>query len=738
MTDEENSIGNIDYFDGLGLSDHITITCDLARNLWQRHKYQTPKLDYNRADFAGIKRELNRSKLLGEIQNSRIEEAWELFQSTINTLVENHVPKKKPPKKKRNMYMTNAALQLRKKKERLWKRYLQTKRDTDYHNFAVVRNELRNTTRYLKKTFEKGLVKKIKEAPKAFWAYVNTKVKNQTEIETLTSVNGDIAETDVEKAEMLNNFFASVFTHEDFTDAPTLDVDWSGETLEDIVFTAHEVTEKLKELNPGKSVGPDNLHPALLKELASDISEIITCLFRKSMDEGKLPKVWKRGNVTPIFKKGKRQDPENYRPISLTSVLSKVMEKFVRDAIREHLMENDLLSQQQHGFIPGKSTSSQMLECFEEWSKLLEEGSSVDVLYLDFKKAFDAVPHKRLITKLYAYGIRGKVLKWVEAFLTGRFQRVVINGEASTWAEVSSGIPQGSVLGPLCFLVYINDLPGEVKSSIKLYADDAKLYGCADSQQHRSVIQKDLTAIQDWTRKWQLPLNLKKCKVLHLGHRNEEGQYTLEGSQIQKTESEKDLGIIVDRGMKFHEHSASTVKKANRILGLIKKSFDYLDNANMNLLYKAMIRPILEYGNVAWGPHYKMDQKKIERVQKRATRLVPSLRHLSYEERLEKLHLPTLSYRRKRGDMIVVYKIMTGRANGKQFFQVENARGRTRGHQFKLQKSHAKKDVRRYHFSQRVINDWNNLPSSVTDVKTVAAFKKEIDQLWASLRYQLS
>ena len=623
----------------------------------------------------------------------------------------------------------------------------------------------------------------------------------------------------------MNQFFASVFTHEDLTDVPSLDIDFGGEPLEDIVFTQHEVTRKLKDLDPGKTAGPDNLHPALLKELASDISEVVTEIFCKSLDEGKLPRMWKQGNISPIFKKGNKHDPGNYRPISLTSVLSKVMETFVRDAVREHLLKNDLISSQQHGFIPGRSTSSQLLECFDEWSLMIEEGSSVDVIYLDFKKAFDAVPHKRLINKLYAYGIRGvlskvmetfvrdavrehllkndlissqqhgfipgrstssqllecfdewslmieegssvdviyldfkkafdavphkrlinklyaygirgKVLAWIDAFLTQRAQRVVINGEASDWAEVTSGIPQGSVLGPLCFLIYINDLPGSVQNSIKLYADDAKLYGQVDSQEQSAALQRDLEAIQDWTKRWQLPLNTQKCKVLHLGSRNQARQYILEGNVVQETDAEKDLGVIVDKTMKFHEQNASSVKKANKLLGIIKKSFDFLDETNVNLLYKVMIRPVLEYCNIAWGPHYKMDQKKIEQVQRRATRLVPSLRHLPYQERLEKLGMPSLSYRRRRGDMIAVFKIMTGRASGIQFFTAEKMQGRTRGHQLKLKKFHAKKDVRRQYFSHRVINDWNNLPSSVINVGTVSAFKRALDQQWAGIKYQL-
>ena len=268
LSDEENTVENLEYFDSLGLSDHIVITCDLSRDVWETRKQQRPKLDYKRADFTSMRTGLKNAQLVGEIDDLDIEKAWELFQSKMNILIEAHVPEKKPPRKKRNMYMTNAALKLRKKKERLWRRYLQTGHDADYHSFARTRNELRSKTRNLKKTFERGLAAKVKENTKAFWAYVNTKVKHRSGIETLKTEDGNIAESDTEKAEALNQFFASVFTQEDLTDVPSLDIDFGGEPLEDIVFTQHEVTRKLKDLDPGKTAGPDNLHPALLKELA--------------------------------------------------------------------------------------------------------------------------------------------------------------------------------------------------------------------------------------------------------------------------------------------------------------------------------------------------------------------------------------------------------------------------------------------------------------------------------------
>ena len=301
----------------------------------------------------------------------------------------------------------------------------------------------------------------------------------------------------------------------------------------------------------------------------------------------------------------------------------------------------------------------------------------------------------------------------------------MIQGQASPWVGVTSGIPQGSVLGPLCFLIYINDLPDVIDSSMKMYADDAKIYGLADTQQNRDNIQKDIKAVEMWTKKWKLPLNIKKCKILHLGSKNQKEKYVLEGNVIQETEQEKDLGLTIDKDMKFHSQCTMAIKKANRMLGVIKKSFDFLTEANVSMLYKAMIRPILEYANAVWGPTYKTDQTKIERIQRRATRLICSVRHLSYEERLKKISLPSLAYRRKRGNMITVYKMMTGRTIGKHLFSMLEQGDRTRGHKYKLKKNFAKKDVRRHRFSQIIVNNWNSLPESVVNAESVAIFKKD-------------
>ena len=257
------------------------------------------------------------------------------------------------------------------------------------------------------------------------------------------------------------------------------------------------------------------------------MSEPLAIIYQKLLDEGVCPNEWKNANVTPIHKKGDRTDPSNYRPVSLTSQVCKVLESIIVDKITEHLTKNDLLNDAQHGFREGRSCLTNLLETLEQWTEIIDEGDAVDVAYLDFRKAFDLVSHEHLIYKLSKYGIKGKLLEWIKDFLKDRTQRVVIRGTASSPRKVTSGVPQGSVLGPLLFLIFINDLPLGLLSALSLFADDSKLFsrivkskkkGKKSNINGSAILQNDLNAVLEWANKWRMEFNVDKCKIMHLGH----------------------------------------------------------------------------------------------------------------------------------------------------------------------------------------------------------------------------
>ena len=431
-----------------------------------------------------------------------------------------------------------------------------------------------------------------------------------------------------------------------------------------------------------------------------------------------------------------RGAPENYRPISITSVISKIMESIVRDAIVAHMVKNNLLTDHQHGFVPGRDCMTQLLLSLEDWTNMIENSEAFDVIYTDFAKAFDSVAHERLMVKLENIGVKGDLLKWIYSFLCGRTQCVKVNGIRSRWKKVLSGIPQGSVIGPLLFVIFINDMPEEVKFNVcKLFADDCKLYGRV-STLGENKMQFDLSNLENWSKNWQLPFNASKCKVMHFGRQNPKHSYHLNDHVLESMHSEKDLGVFIDDQLKFHVHTAAGAKKANQILGVVKKSYRTRDPTTMATLYKHMVRPHLEYGNTIWGPFYKDDIKTVEAIQRRATKLVNSLRDKPYEERLEALKLPSLVYRRKRGDMIQMYKIVNGlvRIDSNLLFTPAMI-SHTRGHSQKVFKSHAVKLARNNSFSQRVVSNWNRLPTNVIEAPSINTFKNRLDKFWEDIHY---
>jgi hypothetical protein len=352
-----------------------------------------------------------------------------------------------------------------------------------------------------------------------------------------------------------------------------------------------------------------------------------------------LPLEWKTGVVTAIYKKGPKTEMGNYRPVSLTSIVCKVVQSLVRDKIMNHLKRMKLT---QYGFIKGRSTSLQLLHMLDKWTEFLEGGGQIDTIYTDFEKAFDKVPHKRLIKKLYAFGIDQKLINWTKEFLTDRQHMVRVNGKLSQWLPVISGIPQGTILGPLLFIIYINDLPSlcEDETGIYLFADDAKLYKFIKLGTDHQMLQNNVDRLQAWSNEWLLKLNIKKCKIISFGtDKNSiiKHEYSITVNQIPtplgREQYMTDLGIVLDENLKFSRHIHNKVNKAYSMLGVIKRNFKHLSKDTFVLLYKSMVRSHIEYGSSVWSPYRKMDIEELEKVQKRATKMIHGFDKLNYNER---------------------------------------------------------------------------------------------------------
>ena len=461
------------------------------------------------------------------------------------------------------------------------------------------------------------------------------------------------------------------------------------------------------------------------------------------MKLSKLPSEFKQAEIRPIYKKkGSKSDPSNYRPVSLTSVTCKVFEKIVKKCLCNHLLENNLLSPHQFGFITGRCTTTQLLVSIKEWQKSLDNSVPTDVAYLDFRKAFDAVPHNRLIFKLSKYGIKGELLSWIKDFLYERAKYVKINNAKSVTSPVTSGVPQGSVLGPMLFIYFINDLPEVCTVPTKIYADDTKAFSEIRSEEDRDKLQFSIDQMFQWTQEWQLLFNQAKCKILHIGDNNPNYKYFIgEGAnriELETSAIEKDLGVLVDNELNFESHIDYVIKKASSKKAQILRNFSYRSKKVLVPLFKTLVRPILEYANSVWVSSYRNQINLLEAVQRKFTKHILEAKKLKYEDRLRCLKLPSLEYRRFRGDLIQAYKIAHkhyDRASVSNLFKF-NQNSRLRGHKYKLTKIITKKRKYQHFFSNRIVNSWNNLSEETANSKSINIFKNNIDKEFEELMYK--
>lgn len=391
-----------------------------------------------------------------------------------------------------------------------------------------------------------------------------------------------------------------------------------------------------------------------------------------------------------------------------------------------------LFPDEQHRFTPGRSVVSNLLLNLDRWTEEFDRGSPIDVVYLDFERAFDQVPLRRLITKLEHVGVRGDILAWITSFLIGRRFRVRVGSEFSTTRDVLSGVPQGSVLGPILFVVYTADLLCALESHKSVYADDTKIF--ENPLTSSAVIQSDLDKVIDWASKWLLNLNVSKCSVLHMGRSNPHRFYNLDGTLIGQVEAQVDLGVTIRSDLKWESHIINIVKKANSIIYLVRKAFSYITTELFLKIYKCYIRPILEFGFQIWTPYFQKDIELLERVQRRATKILPhGFFSMPYEQRLDRLNLTSLQARRERGDLIEVYKILHGHyscPNITSMFAL-NRNPHLRGHSMKLSKGTFACNPRKYFLSNRVFDRWNSLPPEVVEAPSVLLFKIRLDRCLA-------
>ena len=464
-------------------------------------------------------------------------------------------------------------------------------------------------------------------------------------------------------------------------------------------------------------MGPDNIHLRILKEAANVLALQLFSLFTDSLLTGVLPAAWKQAHVTPIYKSGDRHSPASYRPISLTSIPCKILERLFKKAILDHLQRNNLISHVQHGFLPGRSCSTNLLLFMDSLTQARNDGLISDAIFFDFAKAFDKVPHKPLLHKRQAYGVCGELLQWINSFLTDRSFCVKVDQALSTTTPVHSGVPQGSILGALLFLVYINYLTDVISSRSLLYADDLKIW----TSDNPDVLQDDIISVKNWSTSWSHHINDTKCAYMSLGGASGNRFIIHDGAaanDIPTLDLKKDLGVWITSSLSFTHHHALAANKGFTGLNMIRRTFPRINRDDFQQLYATYVRPLLEYASsvIHWG--LQIDINCLERVQSVATRSVSGMQQYPYEERLLLLNLYPVDVHRLRGDLILTFRLFAENQAG-NFFTLVGISS-LRGHDKKILKPHCRTSVCLRSFAVRVIQPWNDLPQDVISAASLA------------------
>ena len=401
----------------------------------------------------------------------------------------------------------------------------------------------------------------------------------------------------------------------------------------------------------------------MLKQCSESLLFVIHALFKQIFDSESIPDIWKTSIIVPVYKKGDKTYPFNYRPISLTCTLCRILERVIAQNLVDFLNHLSFFSNEQYGFLKFRSTTTQLLCCVNDWYEALTAKFNVDVIYLDFAKAFDSVPHDLLLYKIAQIGITGKLFSFLKNFLSNRTFKVKLGESYSDSFPIKSGVPQGSVLGPLLFLIYINDLPQNLPSNvtIKLYADDVKIYVHHKNDNFCDTLQHTLEAIEKWSAQWKIKLAPLKSMALYLGKSNLKRQYFLNNMPIPETNCVKDLGIMIDSNLSFNAHIEKIFKSANLKSHQLLRVLKTKNLRTLIFAYKIYVRPILEYASEIWNGKFKKHSNKIEKIQKLFTRRAirkSGIPYAPYSERLQLCELQKLSTRRSLTDLTTVFKII--------------------------------------------------------------------------------
>ena len=717
---------------------HCPIACVLKFTKPKTSNYKRHVWLYDRGDYNEFRNKLQSINWENTLNSNNIDQTASTISDTIISAASQTIPNKQVTIRPDDIpWINNTIRKQMNTRNKIHKRAKQQNTEAAWSNFRKSRNKVTYSIRKAKETYEIKLINQINTSnisSKTWFKLVKNITNKQTKsiIPTLI-VNKTTASTDQEKTEMLNNYFCQQSTLPDEKYQPLPNLPNANSVLPELTISPQDVKDAITSVDPSKACGPDLVGPRLIREGAPVLAAPLSVYFTNLLHRSVFPSAWKLANVTPIFKKGDPSNAANYRPISLLSCLGKLMERCVHKALYNYFVSNNLLSPLQSGFIKGDSTINQLTFLYNDVCKALDEGKEVRSVFCDISKAFDRVWHRGLLHKLSALGISGSLLRWFSSYLSSRQQRVLYAGSSSSWSSINAGVPQGSILGPLLFLVYINDITTDINANIRLFADDTSLYIVVDHPDTAStVLNRDLQTVYSWSQTWLVSFNPVKSKSMLFSRKIKKPvhpQLHMNNIAIEHVESHKHLGITLSSDAKWTQHISLMLGKAWKRIGLLRSLKHHLNRPCLEKMYMSFIRPLLEYGDILWDNCTNQQKSDIESVQNEAARIVSgATKYCNIQSMLAELKWETLADRRKKHKLITLYK-MNHTISPQYLIDLLPAHEQTR---YNLRTANnipsitARTQLYQNSFLPATIREWNNLPLNVRNLPTLNAFKQAL------------
>lgn len=699
-----------------GISDHFIVdfSCTV-QNLQSPRPRAKPIFvkNFSRAQDESVLDHLD--LCLSRFHGSDAAELWDKFKNMCLYCLDNFIPNKVKRVRKTTPWITREILHMKRKLKRL------KRRAADRGTIHAVQNTLNHAVASSKRQyFENTLPNFIRRAPEKFWRFLSSKKKPIKQL----SHNGMLLVNPTDIAEQFNTYFQSVFSKSS-DPMPTTVV---SSAPDDDFVSATGVVSLLLNLKTKASPGPDNLPNIFLRRYAEMLSQFLVMIFRASLSSGTIPQDWKIARLVPVFKKGDPTAPGNYRPISITSSCCKLFEHIIANYITKFLEDRNLLSSFQHGFRKGFSTVTQLTSVVHSFANILDKSGQVDAIFLDFSKAFDVVSHAHLVKKLQFTGLPAFIINWISSYLINRKQFVRIDEDCSQSLPVSSGVPQGSVLGPLLFLVYVNDIVAVITEpvQIRLFADDCVLFNVITSREDQSVLNSNLHNIYNWCRKWNMNLNSDKSVFMKITNKKNSltFPYSLPGQPLKEVTEYQYLGVTITHNLSWNKHISNICTSSFRKLGLLRHKLRHAPPSLKLLAYTSIIRPKLEYACIVWDPYTKTNIQALESIQRKAVRFIYSKYRSSDSptQLMTQHNIPTLKLRRKIQRLKFLYLLKNNKLSmsPEHYIQPLTARRTRHRHAESLTPFNARTNVFKFSFFPRTVTEWNELPAySITSTDSI-------------------